>query len=138
MLERIDAEEGLIPEGGVLMVSAVDIFKTAEAGGLPPVLYGMEVPGAISGVISLTDEGTALDVEGQFASEAPVAHWEHEWPAIQRKLVMNPFVVFAGYSPLVSRATFEKDGNTIHLHVSASNEETQRLLMLALRLVGGG
>jgi len=139
MLERIDAEEGLIPEGGVVMVSAVDIFKTSEGrGGLPPVLYGMEVPGAVSGVISLDDDGTSLDLEGQFSSEAPVTHWEHEWPVIQRKLAMNPVVLFAGYSPLVSRATFEKEGNTIRLHLSASHEETQRLLAFALHMLGGG
>jgi len=53
MLRRIDAEEGLIPGGGVLMVSAVDIFKTANgAGGVPPVLYGMEVPASVSAVVS--------------------------------------------------------------------------------------
>ncbi len=138
MLERIDAEEGLIPEGGVVMVSAVDIFKTSAGGGLPPVLYGMEVPGAVSGVISLDDDGTSLEVEGQFSSEAPATHWEHEWPGIQRRLAMNPAVIFTGYSPLVSRATFEKEGNTIRLHLSASHEETQRLLTLALHMLGGG
>ncbi len=47
MLWRIDAEEGLMPPDGVLMVSAVDIFKTATgAGGVPPVMFGMEVPAA--------------------------------------------------------------------------------------------
>jgi hypothetical protein len=139
MLERIDAEEGLIPEGGVVMVSAVDIFKTSDgARGVPPVLYGMEVPGAVSGVISLDDDGTSLEVEGQFSSEAPVTHWEHEWPGIQHKLAMNPFVLLGGYAPLVSRATFEKEGNTIRLHVSASHDETLRLLTLALHLLGGG
>jgi hypothetical protein len=138
MLERIDAEEGLIPEGGVVMVSAVDIFKTSEGGGgVPPVLYGMEVPGAISGVISVDDNGTALDLEGQFSSEAPVIHWENQWPVIQHKLAVNPFVLLGGYSPLVTRATFEKDGNTIRIRVNASHDETQRLLMVALHLLGG-
>jgi hypothetical protein len=136
MLERIDAEEGLIPEGGVAMVSAADIFKTAEAGS-SPILYGMEVPGAASAVIGLDDNGAWLDVEGDFAFEGQALHWEHEWPVIQHKLAVNPVVLLGGYSPLVTRATLSRDVSAIHLHLSASRDETARLLTMALHMLGG-
>jgi hypothetical protein len=138
MLERIDAEEGLIPLDGVAMISAVDIFKTsAHAGGVPPVLYGMEVPGAVSAVIGLDDDGVFLDLDGQFTTEGEVRHWEEEWPTLQRRLATNAFVVLSGFSPLVSHATLTRDGLSMRLHVSATHDEAQRLLALALRFLGG-
>jgi hypothetical protein len=138
MLERIDAEEGLMPEGGVAMLSAVDIFKTAEgSGGLPPVVYGMEVPASASAVIALDDGGTALDIEGQFPAEASAVHWEQSWPNIQYRLATNPFVMIGGYYAIVKRVTFERDGSTIHLHLSATRDETLHILAFALHMLGG-
>jgi hypothetical protein len=138
MLDRIDAEEGLIPLDGVAMVSAVDIFKTsAHASGVPPVLYGMEVPSAVSAVIGLDDDGVFLDLDGQFPVEGQARHWEDEWPTIQHKLAANPIVLLTGFSPLVSHATLTRDGLSMRLHVSATHDEMQRLLALALRFLGG-
>ena len=119
------------------MVSAVDIFKTADAGGLPPVLYGMEVPGSVSAVIGLDDDGMWLDVDGEFAGEEPASHWENEWPNIQHKLGVNPLVLLGGYTPLVTRATLTRDGKAIHLHVSGRRDETARLLTMVLHMLGG-
>ena len=101
------------------------------------MLYGMEVPSAASAVIGLDDDGTFLDVDGQFPTEGPARHWEDEWPAIHHKLEANPFVLLGGFSPLVAHATLTRDGQSLHLHVTATREETQRLLALALRLLGG-
>ena len=138
MLWRIDAEEGLMPPDGVLMVSAVDIFKTTGgAGGVPPVFFGMEVPGAASAVVGLDDDGTFLDLEGQFPTEGPAHHWEDEWPTIRRKLAGNAYLLLGGFSPLVTRAALTRDGSTIRLHVTGTPDETQRLLALALHLLGG-
>jgi hypothetical protein len=138
MLSRIGAEEGLMPPGGALMVSAVDLFKTANgAGGLPPVLYGMEVPTAVSAVIGLDDDVVSLDVEGTFLADEPAQHWETEWPTVQHKLSSNPLVLLGGFSPLVSHATLTREGHVVHLHLSATHEETQRLLALALHMIGG-
>ncbi len=138
MLWRIDAEEGLMPPDGALMVSAVDIFKTANgAGGLPPVLYGMEVPAAASVVVGFDDDNTFVDVEGTFPTDGPAQHWETEWPTLQRKLSGNPFVMLGGFSPLVSQATLTRDGHSVRVHLSATHEETLRLLALALHMIGG-
>ena len=138
MLWRISAEEGLMPPDGALMVSAVDIFKTAEgAGGPPPVLYGMEVPAAASAVVGFDDDNAFLDVEGTFVADGPAQHWETEWPALQHKLSTNPLVMLGGFSPLLSHATLTRDGHTVHVHLSATHEETLRLLTLALHMIGG-
>jgi hypothetical protein len=138
MLWRIGAEEGLMPPDGALMVSAVDIFKTANgAGGLPPVLYGMEVPTAVSAVIGFDDDNVSLEVEGTFLADEPAQHWETEWPTLQHKLSSNPLVLLGGFSPLLSHATLTRDGHTVHVQLSATHEETQRLLALALHMLGG-
>ena len=138
MLARIGAEEGLMPPDGVLMLSAVDIFKTAnDAPGLPPVMYGMEVPAAVSATIGIDGEETVLELQGTFSTEGPARHWEYEWPTIQHKLAVNPFVLLGGYSPLVTRATLTRDGQSVRVHLSATHEETLRLLTVALHMIGG-
>ena len=138
MLGRIGAEEGLMPPDGALLVSAVDIFKTnAGAGGVPPVLYGMEVPGAMSAVIGLDDDGAFLDLQGEFSTEGPAGHWDDAWPALRQKLAVNPFVVLGGFSSLVTRATLARDGNTVRVHLAGTHDETLRLLALALHMLGG-
>jgi len=136
MLERIDAEEGLVPADGVAMINAVDIFKTS--GGVPPILYGMEVPAAVNAVIGIDDEQPFLDVQGEFTDEAPARHWEDEWPTIQRKLRGNPLVLLGGFSSLIEQVSLTREGRIVHVHVSASHDEAQRLLALALHMLGGG
>jgi hypothetical protein len=139
MLGRIGAEEGLMPPDGALMVSAADIFKTTGGtGGVPPVLYGMEVPGAMTAVVGLDDGGAFLDLQGDFSSEGPARHWDDAWPALRQKLTLNPFVMLGGFSSLLSRTTLARDGNTIRVHVTGTSDETQRLLALALHMLGGG
>jgi hypothetical protein len=131
LLTRIDAEEGLMPPDGAVMVNAVDIFKSrAPAPGEPPVLYGMPVPAAVNAVVGVAD-GPYLDVIAEFKDEAPAAHWEAQWPTVQRKLRTNPFLVLSGFSPLVTRARLEREGRTVRLHLAVSRDETLRLLAMA-------
>src|SRR4029079_1940806 len=90
LLTRIDAEEGLMPPDGAVMVNAVDMFKSrAPSPGEAPELYGMPIPAAINAVISLAD-APALDLTAEFKTEAPAAQWEAQWPAVQRKLRTHP------------------------------------------------
>src|SRR5499427_3456521 len=85
LLTRIDAEEGLMPPDGAVMVNAVDIFKSrAPAPGEPPVLYGMPIPAAVNAVIGIADQ-PYLDVVAEFKTEAPAVQWETQWPTVQRK-----------------------------------------------------
>jgi hypothetical protein len=135
LLSRIDAEEGLMPEDGVMMASAVDIFKAAA--GAAPLVYGMEVPAAARAVAGLAGDETFLDLTAQFAEEAQARHWETEWPNLRARLRTNPFVILGGFSSLVGRLTLERDERTVRVHVTATHDETVRLLGVAVRLLGG-
>jgi hypothetical protein len=141
LLSRIDAEEGLMPPDGAVMASAVDIFKSSGPGAAAPLIYGMEVPTAARAVAGLgdggADGGPFLDLTAQFASEVQARHWEAEWPNLRARLRVNPFVVLGGFSSLIGRLTLERDGQTIRVHVTATHDETQRLMGVALRLLGG-
>jgi len=137
LLTRIDAEEGLMPPDGAVMINAVDIFKSrAPAPGEPPVLYGMPVPAAINAVIGIAD-APFLDVVAQFKTEAPAQQWEANWPTMQRKLRTHPLLVLSGFSALVTRAQVERDGRQVRLHLAVSHDETLRLLAMASHFLTG-
>jgi hypothetical protein len=139
LLWRIDAEQGLMPEDGTVMVKAVDMFKSRAAtpDGIP-VLFGMEVPPSVSGIIGI-DDAPYLDLTADFKTEAPAKHWETQWPVLQRKWRSHPYVVLSGFSTLVGRATLTREGASVRVHLSVTRDETLRLLTLALQvLVGRG
>ena len=131
LLTRIDAEEGLMPPDGAVMVNAVDIFKSRAPGpGEPPMLYGMPVPAAINAVVGIAD-APYLDIVAQFKTEAPAEQWEANWPRVQRKLRTHPLLVLSGFSALMTRAQLDRDGRAVHLHLLVSHDETLRLLAMA-------
>jgi hypothetical protein len=137
LLTRIDAEEGLMPPDGAVMINAVDIFKSrAPAPGEPPILYGMPVPAAINAVIGIAD-APFLDVVATFKTEAPAQQWEANWPTMQRKLRTHPLLVLSGFSALVTRAQLDRDGRQVRLHLAVSHDETLRLLAMASRFLTG-
>ena len=137
LLTRIDAEEGLMPPDGAVMVNAVDIFKSrAPAPGEPPVLYGMPVPPAVNAVIGIAD-APFLDIAADFNNEAPARKWEEQWPTVQRKLRTHPLLVLSGFSPLVTRAQLTREDRTVRLHLAVSHDETLRLLAMAARFLTG-
>jgi len=137
LLTRIDAEEGLMPPDGAVMVNAVDIFKSrAPAPGEPPVFYGMPVPAAVNAVIGVADS-PFLDIVAEFKTEPPAQQWETQWPVLQRKLRTHPLLMLSGFSPLVMRAQLERQGHSIRLHLAVSRDETMRLLAMASHLLAG-
>jgi hypothetical protein len=136
LLSRIDAEEGLMPPDGVMMASAVDIFKSSGPGGAP-LVYGMEIPAAARVVAGLTGDEPFVDLTGQFATEEQARHWEAEWPDLRARLRTNPFVVLGGFSSLIGRLELERDDKTIRVHLTATHDEALRLMGVAVRLLGG-
>jgi len=137
LLTRIDAEEGLMPSDGAVMVNAVDIFKSrAPVPGEPPVLYGMPVPAGINAVIGVAD-APFLDVVAEFKTDAPAEQWQAQWPIIQRKLRTHPLLVLTGFSSLVTRAHLDREGRNVRLHLEVSHDETLRLLAMAARFLTG-
>jgi hypothetical protein len=135
LLNRIAADEGLMPPDGVVLIRAVDMFKPAgTSADASPVLYGMEVPPEVKGFIALED-APVLDITGTFKTEAPARHWETEWPALQRKLRANPLVMLSGFSGVVARATLAREGNAVRLRLGVTRDETLRLLTLAVQIL---
>jgi hypothetical protein len=131
LLARIDAEEGLMPPDGAVMVNVVDMLKSrAPAPGEPPIFYGMEVPAAVNAIVGIAD-GPYLDVVADFKTEAPARHWEAQWPTLQRKFRTNPYVMGAGFSAIVARAKLEREGTRVRVHLAVSRDETLRLLAVA-------
>jgi hypothetical protein len=135
LLSRIDAEEGLMPPDGDAMMSAVDIFKSR--GGEAPLVYGMEVPRAARAVAGIVGDEPFLDLTADFASQAQARHWEAEWPNIRARLRGNPMIILGGFSALLGRVTLDRDGETVRVHLTATHDETLRLLGVALRFMGG-
>jgi hypothetical protein len=138
LLGRIDAEEGLVPPDGIVMLKVVDVVKTR---GLPPgqaspTIYGLEIPPTASAVIGI-DDGPFLDLDATFAAEAAARHWEVEWPGLQRKLRSHPYALLSGFSTLIGRATLTREENVVHFHLSLTREETLRLLALAQQMLIG-
>jgi hypothetical protein len=138
LLSRIDAEEGLMPPDGVVMVNVADIIKppASAAPNQPALFYGIEVPPLLTAVVALAD-APYLDINGVFKEEENAERWERAWPTLQRKLRTNPYLVLGGFSALIGRATLSRDGATVLLHLEISREETERLLALAATFLSG-
>ena len=130
LLRRIDAENGLLPANAVAMASAVDLFK--RRANAPLVFLGveLELPRALAVVLGIQPE-PFLEITATFADEAGARRWEATWPGLQRKLRTNPYVVLGGLAPLVARLTSTREGAAVRLRLTASEDETVRLLQLA-------
>ena len=161
LLRRIDAEDGIMPAGAVAMVSATDLFGVRNlANGVDPgsrghvpaptspagahaarqptgTIAGMEVPRVITVSIGL-DPSPFLDVIADFDDEDQARHWERDWPALHQRLNTNPYVMLTGFSALVGRAELSRVDTTIHLHETATDAETLRLLQIVARFMGAG
>jgi hypothetical protein len=130
LLRRIDTESGLLPANAVAMASAVDLFRRSANG--PVVFFGveLEVPRAITAVLGVQPE-PFVDLTATFADEDAARRWEQSWPVLQRKLRTNPYVVLGGMSSLVSRLTSAREGAIVKLRLTATQDETVRLLQVA-------
>jgi hypothetical protein len=136
LLRRIDAENGLLPPNAVVMATAVDLFK--RRGNEPLVFLGVEVelPRALAVVLGVEPE-PFLEITATFAGEAEARRWEARWPALKSKLRSNPYVVLGGLSPLVARLTSTREGSAVRLRLTATQEETVRLLQVAATALPG-
>jgi hypothetical protein len=136
LLQRIDDENGLLPANAVAMASAVDLFE--RSGNRPIFFLGveLEVPRALAVVLGIEPE-PFLELTATFTSEADARRWEETWPGLQRKLRANPYVVLGGLSPLVARLTSTREGSAVRLRLTATPDETVRLLQLAATALPG-
>jgi hypothetical protein len=136
LLRRIDAEDGLLGPTDVAVASAVDLFK-ARAGA--PVSFlgtSFDIPRLIKVVLGV-DGDPYVEITGEYADEEEAVRWERGWPALQAKLRANPYVVLSGFSPIVSRAKSTREGSVVKVRITATADETVRLLRLAATAAPG-
>jgi hypothetical protein len=137
LLRRIDAEDGLLAPNAVAMVTAVDMFKRAVGGHTAVMGVEIDIPRAVTGVVG-RDPDPFIELTADFADEAEARRWEAAWPVLQRKLRTNPYVVLGGFAAIVGRVTLVREGSTAKLRLSATEEETLRILQMAASALGGG
>jgi hypothetical protein len=132
LIDRIDAEDGAVPEEAVFMMTASNLVRARDAiSGVP----------ALPKVISLqagTNPTSFLELTSHFAAEAEARAWETEFPGWKQKLLGNPLVLLAGLNPIISRAQLERDGRAVSLRTTATPEETRRILQMIVNLAHGG
>jgi hypothetical protein len=150
LLRRIDAEDSVMPEDGIAMLTAVDIFSARslrrgldmvppargyadDAPGRPTIL-GMELPRMITLLIG-AEPTPFVNITAEFKTEAQAVQWEKEWPALHAKLRTNPYLVLTGFSALLNRTRLEREGVTVRIRQTATELETTRLLQLLARYV---
>jgi hypothetical protein len=140
LLKRIDAEDELMPQNGVAMVTAVDVFKSGHGRPLEILGTTIEVPTVLMALLGVQDEPGGepfVELTGEFVDEAAARRLEAAWPVLQRKLRSNPYVVLGGLGPIISRVTSSRQGATVKIRVTATPEETARILQLAVSALGG-
>jgi len=156
LLRRIDAEDGVMPQDAIAMLSAVDLFNarglqrgltvpqhprerprdpTGAARAAPAMFMGLEIPHVLT-IVAGVDSSPFLNVTAEFADEDQAIHWERSWPTLHQRLRLNPYVVLGGFSALVAAVELKREGSTIKLHLSASELDTMRVLELVPRLMG--
>ena len=118
------------------MASAVDLFKRRTDAPLVFLGLELELPRALVVVLGVEPE-PFLEITATFADEAEARRWEATFPALKSKLRTNPYVVLGGISPLVSRLTSTREGSEVRLRLTATEEETVRLLQLAASALPG-
>lgn len=131
LLDRIDAEDSIMPADAAAMVSAVDLFsaRTARQALGEARLFGQPAPRVVTVTIGVQPQPFA-NIDAEMADEAAARQWEEEWPQLHRRLLSNPLVVLSGFSGLVRRSSLSRDGTTVRLHVDSTEEETLRLFRL--------
>jgi hypothetical protein len=130
LLRRIDAEDGLLGPSAVAMASAVDLFKSR--GGAPIAFLGtsLDIPRLLTVVLGVAPE-PYVEITGEYEDEDQAQRWEAGWPALQRKLRNNPYIMVGGFSRVLNGATSTREGKLVKLRLTATTEETARLLRLA-------
>jgi hypothetical protein len=130
LLRRIDTETGLLPPNAVAMASAIELFKRRSNEPLLFMGVEIELPRALAVVLGIEPQ-PFLEITATFAGEPEAQRWEAAWPLLQRKLRVNPYVVLGGLSSLVGRLTSTRDGSAVRVRLTASEDETVRLLQIA-------
>jgi hypothetical protein len=140
---RIEAEDSAMPDDAAFMMTASNLFvapgsesvvvpstRGANDDSPPSPVGGDAGPPPQSLTLVVGAETPFIEILAEFKTAAEADWWEHDLPAWKRRIVTNPAVLLTGFSSLVSRAQFSREGNTLRTRIEVSTAELQRLLNL--------
>ncbi len=139
LVERIDAEDGAVPEDAVFVLTATSLLSPGAVGAGARVeidgrVVAAPVPVVPDGISLLmgTLPAPFLEIRAEFEDEGHAKSCEAQWPAWKESLLANPLVLLSRVGPLVSSAQLRRDERTVVLRTTTTSEEMLRLL----RIVG--
>jgi hypothetical protein len=147
IVERIEAEESVLPDDAVFSMSTTNLVSAALASDwvVPPtrgVNEDFAVPPAPEdtspqslGFVAGLDT-PYFEIDADFKTASAADRWAREIPRLKHKALINPVVLLGGMSPLIQRSQLSRIGETsLQVRAESSTEEIQRLLNLAANLV---
>jgi hypothetical protein len=129
LIERLDAQDGSLPDEAVFMMSASNMLR-ARGG-----LAGLPAIPKVLSLVAGTDPTSFLELTARFAAETEARAWETEFPGWKQKLLGNPLLLIFGLNPIISRAELNRDGSAVILRTTATPEETRRILQMIVNNV---
>jgi len=128
LVRRLDAQDSIMPADAVAMLHAADVLgRRVEAGGPPAQILGLPVPRVVDVVLGIRDTPFAA-LTASFAEASQAQAWEAAWPRFHQQLRSNPLLVLAGFAGLLDRLQVERDEARVVVHLTATNDETLRIL----------
>lgn len=147
LVDRIDAEDSILPANAVAMLSVAGVFTTS--GGNPAQLAvptapgtrgvvddpprpaaggltGLPAPRLLTAVLGIVPQPFA-EIDAELDTAGSAARWLDAWPGLRHQLLTNPLVVLTGLAHIVSGVQVERREATIHVHIEASEDETIRI-----------
>jgi hypothetical protein len=148
LIARIDAEDSVLPDDAVFMVTLVNLFVRQEASQVVPGTRGSvddgvratgsygPPPQALTLVAGIDPE-PYLELVAEFADQSGAQVWEDDFPSFRRRLMLNPVLLLGGFAPLIGRAELSREERTLFLRASVTTEELQRLLAVVTNFARG-
>ena len=148
LIARIDAQDSVLPDDAVFMVTLVNLFVRPEASPVVPGPRGAvdddvratgtfgPPPQALTLVAGIDPE-PYLELVAEFEDESKARIWERDFPSWKRRLMLNPVLLLAGFAPLLDRAELSREERTLSLRASTTAEELQRLLAVVTNFARG-
>ena len=122
-----------MPPNAAALVTVADLFKPGATSWMG---IELEVPREMTALLGAAPE-PFVEITGAYADEAQARRAEDAWPALQRKLRANPYVVLGGFSSIVARATLAREGERVVLRVTTTSDEAERFLQVIASGLGG-
>jgi hypothetical protein len=129
LIDRIDAEDSILPADAVAMLSASGIFPSAPGGkGISVMGVELAAPAGLTAVIGIEPQPFAnLDLAFDTADAAH--RWADAWPRLRQQLLGNPLVVLTGFAHIISGMSVSETSSAVRVHVETTLDETLRILI---------